>query len=353
MVQPLVSRVFGTQPSDPASGPPDPPPTSPRDLESALAIVDRYRPSPILQSAAAGAARPAIMQQRLDSFRAAMTPTYRTPEGDVTVPTPFGMSTPYPDQIPDPKKRDSVLDAAASRSGLSGALGAIVAARGSPEDIRSLTQALIDGGQLSRDSSTPLALRVRQMMFEHRIGVDCAGYVQRAYLHATGTSRAVSGFVDLAHEDLGGLGWRGFTRIQSVSDLQAGDIGALGPPPGKDQVGHRVIVYDQHVATPEEVQTLLRQYPKASEFVASAQASGSSPDALYVVTVDSSWGSGGNPAHGGVDRRTWWYNQESKQWGWTGLDRSGSLAFASNSKPYDHPLIGFFRGPAHVAGGSP
>jgi hypothetical protein len=326
----------------------------PRDFESALEVSERYRASPFIQSVAAAAARPPILQQRLDAFRAAMTPTYHSPEGDVAVATPFAMSVRYAAQVPVLKKNTPAQDAAQRRAGLSAeATNAVLSGRGSPEDIRRFTQALIENGALSRDASKPLAERVRQMMFDHGVGIDCAGYVQRAYLYATGTSRVASGFRAPGNEDLSGLVAHGFTRVPSVAALQPGDVVSLGPP-APDDYGHRLIVYDQHAATAAEVDALEQQFPdKVPALVGTPSGDGPGESALYVITVDSSWGSGGHASEGGVDRRTLLYSAASKKWAWTGPATGGGLGMGTGDTPIAHPLIGFFRGPTHVAGASP
>jgi hypothetical protein len=242
----------------------------------------------------------------------------------------------------------SIADGNARKAaGLSSeSMAAIRAARGDPNDIRRFTQALIDHGQLSSNTALPLAERVRQMMFDHGVGVDCAGYVQHAYLYASGTSRAAAGFTVPGNEDLSLLPRRGFTRVPNVPSLKPGDIVSLGPPSG-ESVGHRVIVYDQHEATPSEVAAFLNKNDEnGGDFLFDRQVEGSLRKTYYVVTVDSSWGSAGNPQRGGVDRRTWWYNAICGTWAWKVPNDPRPGTVDHGSQPYGHPIIGFFRGPA-------
>jgi hypothetical protein len=286
-----------------------------------------------------------------------MTPTYHTPEGDVAVAAPFGMAGYYVDQRPVVETNARASATAERRAGLSPrVVNDIQNARGGPDDIRRVTQALIDTGRLSANSTQPLSQRVRQMMFDHGVGIDCAGYVERAYLYASGMTRTTAGFAALANEDLGHLRALGFTRVPNVAQLRPGDIVSLGPP-APHEVGHRVIVYDQHEATSSEIQALLTapQSNGVPEFLFKKPVGPSLQGTVYVVTVDSSWGCGGDPQHGGVERRTWWYNAVSKQW--AAAEPSGprpeDVQFVSRDLPYGHPILGFFRGPGLGSGGSP
>ena len=278
-----------------------------------------------------------------------MTPTYHTPEGDVTVPTPFGMFPYYAAQQRLVTNHANIDDKARKAAGLaSESMAAIRTARGAPNDIRRFTQALIDNGQLSSNTALPLAERVRQMMFDHRVGIDCAGYVQRAYLYASGASRTAAGFTDLGDEDLSLLPRHGFTRVPNVPSLKPGDIISLGPPVG-ERIGHRVIVYDQHEATPSEVAAFSEENTEehGGDFLFEKPVEGSFPKTYYVVTVDSSWGCGGNAQVGGVGRQTWWYNAVSGTWAWKApaLDDPRRNTLVRGPEPYGHPIIGFFRGP--------
>jgi hypothetical protein len=368
MVQPVVRRLLDSVFPRETEDPPRQLARSPGDLEAAVETAETYRASPAIQSALADSGLP--VARRLDAFLQSMTLTYRTDEGPVSVKAPFFMVSPSTFDANDVEKNAATTRAAAARAGLTGArITEVLSGRGSAEDIRRVTQALIDGGALKASSSqqgktpanpTPsVPARIREMMTTHGIGVDCAGYVQRAYLYATGADRAGAGFQAPIREDLGGLASLGFRRIGDVSDLRPGDIVSLGPP-GPRQVGHRAIVSEQREATDGEVKGFIMAYQDAAapflgirgpigsdmreaEAFAERMAQGGALPHLRLVHVDSSWGSYGDPQRGGVSREVWWYNPATGLWA---AGSSDSMEFKWGPRPYDHPVIGFFRGPA-------
>src|SRR5882672_2688196 len=169
--------------------------------------------------AATPAARDAQVQAGLDSFRQAMSASYRTPEGAAWPATRFQMTARYLGQTAAIEANRGALARAAARVHLTGAeLGLVQSGRGSPESIHALTQALLDDGLLPpADPSRPdLESRVRQMMFDCGIGIDCAGYVQQAYLHAMRVSASAAGFRARVNEDLSNLSSRGFSRVDCL-----------------------------------------------------------------------------------------------------------------------------------------
>jgi len=297
-------------------------------------------------------ARDVEMQRKLETFRAAMVPVYRTPDGDFPAATAFRMSTPYPVQARSLAQPKTVMElrAAAGRAHLSpGALNRIESGRASPEEIRAMTQALIDESPRPARGWTTAA--IRQLAFDHGVGIDCAGYVQQAYLRASGETRASAGFGPVERESLSSLRAHGWSRVPDVADVRPGDVVVLGPP-SSDQPGHRAIVYDQRVATAADVRDLLAlddpdpQHPRAHQFATGGP--------IRIFEVDSSWGSGGHPQVGGVRRDTWWLNESTRQWayvvhGWEQATGTEQAAFAVASLPYGHPLEGFFRHTQPVA----
>ena len=63
---------------------------------------------------------------------------------------------------------------------------------------------------------------------------------------------------------------------------------------------------------------------------------------VRVVEIDSSFGSGGSAARGGVERQTWLFNETTKGWAQETLD--GSLVhMAPSATLCGHPLEGFYR----------
>lgn len=297
-------------------------------------------------------ARDVEMQRKLETFRAAMVPVYRTPDGDFPAATAFRMSTPCPVQARSLAQPKTVMElrAAAGRAHLSpGALNRIESGRASPEEIRAMTQALIDESPRPARGWTTAA--IRQVAFDHGVGIDCAGYAQQAYLRASGATRASAGFGPVERESLSSLRAHGWSRVRGVADVRPGDIVVLGPP-SSDQPGHRAIVYDQRVATAADVRDLLAlddpdpQHPRAHQFATGGP--------IRVFEVDSSWGSGGHPQVGGVRRDTWWLNESTGRWayvvhGWDQATGTEQAVFAVASLPYGHPLEGFFRQTQAVA----
>jgi hypothetical protein len=271
-------------------------------------------------------------QQRLDAFRMSLTGWYHTPSGDLAAVTPFLMSPGQAKQrafLANPTKQ-AELQKIAARAGLSStALARVHCGRGTPDEIHRLTQALIDASP--RDTKwDPYA--VRQLMFDNAIGLDCAGYTQQAYLYATSRTAAQAGFDTLTNESLSGLSGRGYARTAAIADVRPGDIIVFHPPPQfRGEPGHRAIVYDQRVATVDDMKTLLSS-AQGQHFAVGGP--------IRVLEMDSSYGSGGTSTAGGVQRQAWLYNERTRQW--ATLNGSGSRIEVAASL-YWHPLEGIYR----------
>jgi cell wall-associated NlpC family hydrolase len=293
--------------------------------------------------------RDTAIQQRLDAFRDSMTPTYHTSGGSLPVSTAFAMSHPQTSNgmAPTPtaltEMAMSELQSAARRAHMESALGQIRSGRGTPEQIRAITQALIDEGHALPGPDGLPESSVRETMAHYGIGIDCAGYVQQAYLHATGLDRPQARFAAGGDEDLSHLERRGYQRIDNLADVRPGDLvvlGACSPTPADPHpVGHRAIVYDQRLATPADIQGLL-QNEGAQSFAVGG------PIRLFVL--DSSWGCNGIPEVGGARQERWWYNESTGKWAWLGQGNGRSpRPFGVDSRPYGHPCNppdeGFFR----------
>ncbi len=284
-----AATVRGAPPTRPS--PNDPPDFASKDLGPSTPMPV----APPVAGSSPTAARDAQVRSGLDAFRMSVTGWYRTPGGDVAVSLPFLMAPGYEQQQAAMRKPEvrAELAQAATRAGLSqGAVDRIHAGRGTPDEIHRLTQALIDGQPADRPW-TPVA--VRSLMYEHMIGLDCAGYSQQAYLRATGRTAIEAGLGPMTLENLSGLAGRGFVHVDAVAQLRPGDMVVFSPMPtvARDP-GHRAIVYDQRPATVNDLHTLL------STGAGQAFALGGP---VRVVEVDSSFGSGGSAATGGVERR--------------------------------------------------
>jgi hypothetical protein len=274
------------------------------------------------------------IQKRLDAFRAEATPTYHTPSGDVQVATPFWLRA-Y--TVPQ-QARDAVKGACA-RLGMNGSDTWLVQnGRGTPEQVRRVTQALIDAGRLPADGGS-LGDRVRKMMTDHGIGMDCAGYVAQSFVASRGVDYAQSplGSTSIGDEGLFNLGHRGFVQV-GIDAARPGDIVALGQPIG-DRYPHRAIVYAARDATDADKQFLRIGAARADAQTRGALMDLAASGRLRAVVVDSCWGSGHNPLVGGVERRMWWHDPLTGKWAST--DASGTPEIGNT--PYHHPFEGAYR----------
>jgi hypothetical protein len=278
------------------------------------------------------------VQQGLDAFRMSTAAWYHTPSGDVVAAAPFLMgpetdprtgATEAPTKPVGPEEQ-AELERAQRRTGLDAdAMHRIHVGRGTPEEVRRITQALIDG---QADDTVWTPLGVRELMVEHQIGFDCAGYTQQAYLRATGMTADQARFDVPLNESLAGLAGRGYARIRELANVRAGDIIAFDPPPGKT-VGHRAIVYDQRIATASDMRTLVSS-GAGQHFAVGGP--------IRVLEMDSSFGSHGFVDSGGAERQTWLYNETTRAWAHLTLDED-TTAITLWSTLYNHPLEGFYR----------
>ena len=192
------------------------------------------------------------------------------------------------------------LQALAAKLGIHD-LFAVYIGHASPDTVKRLTQGLLDAGRLPPPDGTPACDRIRTMMADYGLGFDCAGYTQQAFLSARGMTRHQVGFASGAEvESLSDLPSKGFARV-APENARPGDIVVLDAPGGS--AGHRLVVYARRELT-------------AGEVADKAKVSGLPLVAGKVVelTLDSSYGSGGDPTRGGVSQKTFVYDAESKTW---------------------------------------
>ena len=135
--------------------------------------------------------------------------------------------------------------------------------RAKPSDIAAITQALIDKGELvvlraERPGLSDDQL-VRALQRKFRIGIDCAGYVQLAFIFAfTGSDddppkvRVGLGLDKRrGYEKLARLSPRHFTKVNYL-DGQTGDLFVMRPRAGdRDRAWHTVIIVDHTVSGSE------------------------------------------------------------------------------------------------------
>ena len=232
-------------------------------------------------------------------------------------------------------------------------LGNVLGGRGSPEDVARATRILLDAGKLppaDPEHSTP-ELRIQLMMWQHGIGIDCAGYVQQALAQLHGKTPAQLGLKRPLDENLGALAKNpNFQKIDTL-DARPGDIITLKDnDPG--QPGHTVLVVAHATRTGAELTAKVDpQLPANKAFLSAAQ--------LDVFSVDSSWGTiqpeppppskdhnapkpkpKAQDLGGGVERRVWIHNRETNQWATL---EGGVLGEIRNTPYAEHTMAGTFR----------
>lgn len=227
--------------------------------------------------------------------------------------------------------------------------------RGSPEDLAMVTQALIDEGKLAEVlqkyeyphmseadfkathgdvSNNPLSLenQIKLLQWEYGLGIDCAGYVQQAFLAVHGGTRKRWGFDSVGNESLYDLaGNRAFSH-PSPDQVRPGDLMILDPPED-ETAGHTVLIRDRTEVTDAERQ----QLPGIEAFAAPT-------DTVHRIEVDASWGAGfGNLDSGGVQRRTFLYNETTGEWADVNARTREVTQDAGKEGPYGgHPVEGIY-----------
>jgi hypothetical protein len=347
MVQPIHPHAFdgaGDLDSTPSSQPPaSRPQPAIRDASQIPDLSHLTRPSSGLPSPVGGPAPTGLsriaalaIQSRLDAFRAAATPIYHTPEGDVKVAAPFRLQGGYPaHEAAVVQSTQATLRAVAKSIGMSdGEVTVIKAGRATPAQVQRLTQGLIDAGRLPPPAGTvTLEARVRQMMSDHGVGLDCAGYARQAFVAAHPGASGVRWRAPV-NEDLSGLAARGLVNL-SMSDAQTGDLVVLKAPTAREY-GHTLIVYDARPATTADLE-LLQTITAIDPVVASIAKS----PLLRAIVVDASWGSYGDATRGGVQQRTWFEDPVSGRW----LSIEPGRQYSVDKSPYAHRVDGVYRAP--------
>lgn len=294
------------------AAPPPPPPKLPEDLPEAsfgpLPRPTRADVSSVRTVAPDAPPTRSAIQARLDAFRESATPVFTAEGRSVPVRIPFRM--PVPDEaMDDPRNaiwvtqektvqaNRAAVNAAGKVAGLSDDdISRLHDGRATPGQVRAVTQALIDAGRLKESSpdAPDLPMRIRQMMVQHGIGLDCAAYTQQAYLASRGLTRRATGLAaNIEMENLSNLSSKGFARV-ALSDARPGDILILRPPKG-ERVGHTLIVYDHREATPDEAAALRSERLEGR---------------IEAFVVDSSFGSNAEFDQGGVMRQIWWRDEK-------------------------------------------
>jgi hypothetical protein len=288
-------------------------------------------PQALAQSSRTTATRPppsaAEIRRNLDAQMQAMSGPYAVAGKQVDLSAAFRMMD---GNNPVSAQRAYVLIKAAlppkTFASVQVSLGVVTAGKGTPAQIRRVTQALIDSPAWKKYEKLPAEDGIRQLMWDHCIGADCSGYVHHAFLAARNATASRYSLGDPLQSAIQAPPKAIFDNV-SPQAARSGDVMVLGKKNGS---GHKVIVYDR-----QEIP------PGAPLRVAAQKGLGSAPDAkLHVLLVDSSWGAGTVAQSGGVARRAWVYDESQNKWG---MLESSTIVPSNDSGPYDHPLQGTYR----------
>jgi V8-like Glu-specific endopeptidase len=200
--------------------------------------------------------------------------------------------------------------------------------RARPDEIKVLTQHLIDAGQLNalrpRHPGFSNEQLVRALQSEFNIGIDCAGYVQLAFIYAftlkhddarcnLATSRLRQGLglkAKRSDENLAALPSTQFTEVGFLNG-QTGDLFVLAWRKGEHD-WHTVIVVDHTIVN--DVHTFL---------------------------VDASWGHLYGEDAAGIQRRELVFDKTAGRW-WDVI--GGKKENENTIGPYNgHPIKGMYR----------
>ena len=217
------------------------------------------------------------------------------------------------------------------------AIGTAVYGRAKPSEIAGITQVLIDKGELDAvradnpGASSNFLIRALQRKF--KIGIDCAGYVQLAFIFAyTGSDDDPSSLRERlglhprrTYEALRRLSATHFTKVPIV-DARTGDLFVLKPQEtSDDQAWHTVIIVERTVS-----------------------------GTVHTFVVHASWGVDlYGLASGGVRKRRWQHDTSTgKWWDIAPVDRTvcgedvkkGDKACVNTIGPYNaHRPYGVYR----------
>lgn len=195
------------------------------------------------------------------------------------------------------------------------------------QDLTKITQALIDSGGLANPGTASFK-EVRALQRKFKIGIDCAAYVQQAFIYVfTGkddnseTVRTNLGLKPkMADERLDELKDqpRHFQKVDLL-DARTGDLIILKPHPNSTDGANHTVIVAEHTIDPHDSN-------------------------VHKFTVDASWGTDAyGEEYGGVARRTLCYNTSTKEW-WDISPVDGSVEYKNDIGPYDrHELQGVYR----------
>jgi hypothetical protein len=278
--------------------------------------------------------RDAVVQQRLDALRDAYSGPYAVGGAKIAARPMFRMN--HGANTPSMEAHQKEVDALAAKVGASGY--AVRMGYASPRDLVKVTQALIDAGRLPPGPDVERC--VRQMQWEYGIGVDCAGYTNRALQAASGLGPGALGIHQPGTEAFRGLDANGrFTKV-APSSVRPGDVMTLDPAPGETW-GHNVIVRGRAVLDGAAKRSF------EARFGAAARQLLCGPGPFHAIEVDSSWGAGPDGADfGGYRRDTWIYDESTKAWGFVQPGTTPPVFTVSADGPSNDVFHGAYRAKA-------
>ncbi len=204
--------------------------------------------------------------------------------------------------------------------------------RARPDEIKVITQALIEAGELDtlRSNSSGLSDNqlVRALQQKFNIGIDCAGYVQLAFIYAF-TGKHDDAICNLGasklREDLGLKPKRSWENLANLPKKHFTEVGFLNGQTGdllvlawrKEERDWHTVIVVEHTFSGD----------------------------LHTFVVDSSWGFLYGPDAAGVARRTFMHDKSTGMW-WDihPINKGTKKEFENLIGPYnEHPIKGMYR----------
>lgn len=287
-----------------------------------------------------------VMQGRVDANYDSFNATYTVNGKSVQATPHFRISAGFsgqPGRTSGDKVQDdlnamiSKRDSKDYNTAMKQAIHGVAYGRATAGQIKMVTEALIKCGQfeVSRKMHPGLSdsETIRMMQWDNGVGIDCAGYVQQAFMGVHGGGRETFGFKPFGEENLISLkGNPHFSQVKA-EDVKPGDLIILDAPQ-KGDVGHTVLVRSAHVAGANE----RKSFHDPGGFAKST-------DTVHVYEVDASFGAGEDgDLQGGLQRKTWVFNETTQKWGQAYPDGKGGFEIKASSRtgPYDHPMNGMY-----------
>jgi len=309
----------------------------PEETEAGEAALDELSfeaedyPEPLAEELVPKVSGPDL-RKRIDEYFDLANADYTLPSGGmVKARSQFNMASASSER--DAEKLEELLKKKLGAT-VSGPLHTVIRCaaygRARPDEIKVLTQHLIDAGKLdalrSRNPGFSNKQLVRALQSEFSIGIDCAGYVQLAFIYAftrkhddarcnLATSRLRQGLglkAKRSDENLAALPSAHFTEVGFLNG-RTGDLLVLAWR--KDEHDwHTVIVVDHTIVND-----------------------------IHTFLVDASWGRIYGPDAAGIQRREFVFDKKAGLW-WDVIDGKKMEKSESTIGPYKgHPIKGMYR----------